>query len=93
MRHALFLGTPLYVSTIMCLGIFILLVRRRLDQSQGVNLVGRSSSLVDHPELSTIPRQNISLGRRDDYICGPGKPCLNGACCGASGYCGYGTDN
>ncbi|KAF2495510.1 hypothetical protein BU16DRAFT_561793 [Lophium mytilinum] len=27
--------------------------------------------------------------RRDDYTCGPGKPCSNGACCGPSGYCGY----
>lgn len=30
------------------------------------------------------------LMRRDDYSCGPGNPCSNGACCGASGYCGYG---
>jgi hypothetical protein len=31
------------------------------------------------------------FSRRDDYSCGPGKPCANGACCGGSGYCGYGT--
>ncbi|KAI1774392.1 hypothetical protein F4818DRAFT_442540 [Hypoxylon cercidicola] len=29
--------------------------------------------------------------RQDDYSCGPGKPCRNGACCGASGFCGYGA--
>ena len=28
--------------------------------------------------------------RRDDYTCGPGRPCANGACCGASGNCGFG---
>ncbi len=32
-----------------------------------------------------------ALDRRDDYSCGPGKPCKNGACCGKSGYCGYGA--
>ena len=26
----------------------------------------------------------------DDYSCSAAKPCSNGACCGASGYCGYG---
>lgn len=41
--------------------------------------------------LSLVPDTNVSLlMRRDDYSCGPGKPCANGACCGASGYCGYG---
>ncbi|OHW99356.1 chitinase [Colletotrichum incanum] len=25
----------------------------------------------------------------DPYTCGPGRPCSNGACCGASGNCGY----
>ncbi|KAF8750314.1 hypothetical protein RHS01_09455 [Rhizoctonia solani] len=26
----------------------------------------------------------------DDYSCSAAKPCSNGACCGVSGYCGYG---
>ncbi|KAK3679998.1 hypothetical protein LTR78_000375 [Recurvomyces mirabilis] len=34
---------------------------------------------------------NVSLARRDDYSCGPGNPCRNGACCGEGGYCGYGS--
>ena len=34
---------------------------------------------------------NATLVRRDDYSCGPKKPCSNGACCGRSGYCGYGS--
>jgi chitinase len=33
---------------------------------------------------------NASLARRDDYTCSAAAPCSNGACCGASGYCGYG---
>ncbi|KAK4442801.1 glycoside hydrolase [Podospora aff. communis PSN243] len=31
-----------------------------------------------------------ALQRRDDYTCGPGRPCKNQACCGKSGNCGYG---
>lgn len=31
------------------------------------------------------------LRPRDDYTCGSDKPCSNGACCGQSGYCGYGS--
>jgi len=38
-----------------------------------------------------VSSSNVSLlMRRDDYSCGKGNPCSNGACCGASGYCGYG---
>ncbi|KAI7114375.1 hypothetical protein KC352_g34682 [Hortaea werneckii] len=33
---------------------------------------------------------NTSLTRRDDYSCSARALCSNGACCGASGYCGYG---
>lgn len=33
---------------------------------------------------------NHSLIKRDDYSCSKANPCANGACCGASGYCGYG---
>lgn len=33
---------------------------------------------------------NVTLVPRDDYQCGQGKPCSNGACCGGSGYCSYG---
>ena len=42
--------------------------------------------------LPLIPQNHSSLVRRDDYSCGPGKPCANGACCGVSGYCGYGKE-
>jgi hypothetical protein len=36
-----------------------------------------------------------SLHRRldeEDYSCGIGRPCRNGACCGPDGWCGYGPD-
>ena len=33
---------------------------------------------------------NASLLARDTYQCSKEKPCSNGACCGESGYCGYG---
>ncbi|KAK3946801.1 hypothetical protein QBC32DRAFT_200396, partial [Pseudoneurospora amorphoporcata] len=31
-----------------------------------------------------------TLSRREDYLCASGRPCANGACCGATGVCGYG---
>ncbi|KAG6238482.1 hypothetical protein E4U25_001673 [Claviceps purpurea] len=44
-----------------------------------------------------ITRDNASsralkaLQAREDYTCGPGRPCSNKACCGESGNCGYGA--
>lgn len=35
-------------------------------------------------------RSNATLLPRDTYQCSQSKPCSNGACCGGSGYCGYG---
>lgn len=35
---------------------------------------------------------NAYLSRRDDYTCSADRPCQNGACCGATGNCGYGSD-
>ncbi len=33
---------------------------------------------------------NSTLVHRNDYSCSEKNPCSNGACCGPSGYCGYG---
>jgi hypothetical protein len=34
---------------------------------------------------------NVSrIARRDDFSCDKSRPCSNGACCGVSGFCGYG---
>lgn len=40
---------------------------------------------------SPIERGTDVLTRRDSYLCDADTPCSNGACCGASGVCGYGT--
>lgn len=50
---------------------------------------------VEHTENSgladdSILVSNASLIRREDFTCSASAPCSNGACCGASGYCGYG---
>lgn len=34
--------------------------------------------------------ESAALFRRDDYSCSASRPCKNGACCGGSGFCGYG---
>jgi hypothetical protein len=44
-----------------------------------------------HHHHHETPSSNQSvLVRREDYSCGEGRPCANGACCGPSGFCGYG---
>ncbi|KAH6687317.1 symbiotic chitinase [Plectosphaerella plurivora] len=48
--------------------------------------------------FSFFGRRNLAssdseiLSRRDDYSCSAERPCRNGACCGAGGFCGYGPD-
>jgi hypothetical protein len=44
--------------------------------------------IVDTNSLS-VPL-NSTLHSRDTYQCSAEAPCSNGACCGGSGYCGYG---
>jgi hypothetical protein len=42
-------------------------------------------------DIRSSAETNVSLFRRDDdYSCSASNPCGNGACCGGSGYCGYG---
>lgn len=45
-----------------------------------------------HTKHLTSPetRSFADLNRRDTYSCDADNPCSNGACCGPSGYCGYG---
>lgn len=46
---------------------------------------------VQSLSLSSPLSENITqIVRRDDFTCGVGKPCSNKACCGVSGFCGYG---
>ncbi|KAG9123114.1 hypothetical protein FRC07_000217 [Ceratobasidium sp. 392] len=49
----------------------------RLSIAVAALAVGLFSSLLDRVTA-------------DDYSCSAAKPCVNGACCGASGFCGYG---
>lgn len=61
----------------------------RLDPLRGHDLLE-----IFESEVGSAADTNLTvpeLHRRDDYTCGPGKPCRNKACCGASGYCGYGA--
>lgn len=45
---------------------------------------------VGHVSNASISHLGFARAVTDDpYTCGPGRPCSNGACCGASGNCGY----
>lgn len=53
------------------------------------SIVARHADVLD---LQDTPDHlsNLTLERRQSFQCGPGNQCSNGACCGGSGYCGYG---
>lgn len=55
------------------------------DFPDGALLSNISSSLLDRRQTT-----GTSSSSEQTYTCGPGNPCSNGACCGESGYCGYG---
>lgn len=45
------------------------------------------------PLAADIRSDSPRLFAREDYSCGPGRPCSNGACCGESGFCNYGISH
>lgn len=45
----------------------------------------------DSDDALDISSNPLNLLLRDEYNCGKNKPCANGACCGKSGYCGFGA--
>ncbi|KAF3286577.1 hypothetical protein TWF970_008429 [Orbilia oligospora] len=48
---------------------------------------GHAKAISQNPSNAKV---HAGLNKRQDYSCGPGRPCHNGACCGPSGWCGYG---
>lgn len=47
------------------------------------------ASLLSHHSHSRF-HQPHELLKREEYTCSASKPCLNEACCGISGWCGFG---
>lgn len=43
------------------------------------------AAIIEHEASVDTPAAG-----QGDYTCGPNKPCYNGACCGDSGWCGFG---
>ncbi|KAF2137101.1 glycoside hydrolase family 18 protein [Aplosporella prunicola CBS 121167] len=76
----------------------VILLFRSTNNARTSHLIKRATDARLH-ELLTAGRvvtgaintsgQTSSSGADGDFTCGPGRPCSNGACCGASGWCGY----
>jgi len=62
---------------------------RQLHDSASAHPPSRIDRRYIQSESDVAGLTNLTLARRD-FTCGPGSPCVNGACCGAGGYCGYG---
>ena len=58
-------------------------------RSSSISIVRRHVGSTDWVDI-TDNSVEVNLTRRDDYSCSHSKPCSNGACCGKSGFCGYG---
>ncbi|KAK7962859.1 bacteriodes thetaiotaomicron symbiotic chitinase [Apiospora aurea] len=65
---------------------------RNNPATRAISTVTTARSLRDPGYSSdSMLGSNVSLGRREDYTCSASAPCSNGARCGASGFCGYGS--
>ncbi len=83
MPRSTMLVIPLVFS---CLGIQPVL------SAGGSPVAGFGADLAVAPLAALLPRATSSSSTgQDTYTCGPGSPCSNGACCGSSGWCGYGA--
>lgn len=70
----------------LALTLLFLLIHNTKPPSPNI-LATRDAFIPD----DSISHEYSNITRRQDYTCGPGRPCSNGACCGASGNCGYGS--
>lgn len=80
-------GLGLILLIIPCLLIFVYLHPFKHIANLNLPRLRRGGG----PNLDNANITSKFWKRQDDYTCGPGRPCSNGACCGASGYCGYGA--
>ncbi|KAJ4386833.1 hypothetical protein N0V93_009731 [Gnomoniopsis smithogilvyi] len=84
LRFLSFLSLPLVSSSIVGD------VDSRLDaRQQESRLEALDINSLFTPLLTRQTASTNSSGQ-DGYTCGPDSPCSNGACCGESGWCGYG---
>ncbi|KFA48851.1 hypothetical protein S40293_01490, partial [Stachybotrys chartarum IBT 40293] len=94
------LGVPLsYCITILSIGLLLAFSKRLTDvnnQDFGVHkarLATRERGSLDNAVATNYTGTGLSrlVDDGEDYTCSPDEPCFNGACCGATGVCGYGN--
>lgn len=75
----------------LTLALIFLLTHYTKQSPESFNILAPRDSVSLIPDdTDTLEYEHNNLTRRQDYTCGPGRPCSNGACCGVSGNCGYG---
>jgi len=87
--------------TLLLLSAFILLIFQsyhsltpkgiRFIQSNTLKTREVAPDTLSSELFNTSSNLHARQAINDDYTCAVGRPCKNGACCGASGNCGYGT--
>lgn len=80
----------LFLATVFV--VFHLLGFSTDSQIEFLRALGRNHETPAPVKARETIWESATLFRRDDYSCSAANPCSNGACCGASGYCGYGEN-
>lgn len=63
---------------------------RSLNTSSNPNFEGYNLRATTITTVTGQTSGSSASSDSGDFTCGPGKECSNGACCGDSGWCGYG---
>lgn len=94
---------PLYYLAILCAGLLLVFSNSRTGSNDPVTpshkaqLVARERGSLENAVATNYTDPSLFRLTADegeeDYTCSPDKPCSNGACCGATGVCGYGTNS
>lgn len=94
------LGVPLsYCIAILCIGLLLAFSNHLTDVNNHgsrvhkVHLATRERGSLGNAVATNYTEPGLSrlVDDEEDYTCSPDEPCFNGACCGATGVCGYGN--
>jgi hypothetical protein len=88
--RTMFRRPPLFT---LPLSFFFFLFLINYVSAQSIPQANSSAILQDespkNASMSALAFVMAAEGGQNDFTCGPGKPCVNGACCGKDGWCGY----
>ena len=86
-------GGLLSSAAALSLALLSLVILFAQTQFSSNSLAGSSTKAKRHAVISQDVDLTANITKRqedDDHTCAVGRPCKNHACCGKTGFCGYG---